>query len=122
CFEWLLRLGSAGAATFDESFFTAQPSENRTAVSAFEQREMATSLLRRTDLSAETYQAIAAFIGKLPFESPEKTDAEHEQELLEKAIQLKNGGQLSEALEIIEETLNKAPGNDTAKRIKVEIL
>ncbi len=120
CLEWLMRLGSSASLSFSKRFY--DDSEESIAPTSFERREIAASLLRRTELPAETYKQTVELIKKLPRTSPQKTDAEVEHELLEKSVRLKEDGQLSAALEIVEKVLSREPGNNEAKRLKIEIL
>ncbi len=120
CFEWLLRLGSEKAKSYNNNFHYSSSGKNNP--TAFERQEMAMALLRRADLSSDIHERIIGLLEELPEVSSQKTDAEHELEQLREALQLKEGGQLSLALENVERILKSEPGNRAAKKLKIEIL
>lgn len=121
CLEWLLRVDKENFKA-EKNFYTPASNTEKKKTAPFERREMATCFLRRHNVSKQFYPQVIDFLQQLPSTSPQKTDAEAEHELLDKAIQQKKEGQLSLALENVEKLLDNEPGNGAAKRLKVEIL
>lgn len=122
CFEWLLRLKSDEILSINRSYYTLGDDKKSYLPTPFERQEMAICLLRGHDLSEKTYRQLINFFQNQAGTLPQKTDAEVEHELLELAINQKEEGQLSVALENVEKILTKEPGNNAAKKLKVEIL
>ncbi len=120
--EWLIRVGSSNAVPIKKRFYTLCPLQESLQPTAFEKQEVIMTALRRSDIADKAHQNLIELLGELPAISSAKTDAEVEQELLEKAIYQKDQGQISAALDNIDKLLHNKPSNRFAKKLKVQIL
>lgn len=119
--DWMMRLG-VDTLQFDDSFFSVTEFEQAPAPDTADRQELILSLLRRPGMQANERQLLINLLLDLPAISETKTTMEHGHDLLEKAVALKKDGQLSAALECIEEVLESEPGNSDAKQLKIKIL
>lgn len=117
--DWLLRLGM-DAMEMEQPFFTPSAFEPTEEASPEDRYELILSLLRRPGTTSANRQKLTEILLELPTAST--APEEEEQDLLEKAVQLKLEGKLSAALECVEEILENDPGNLDAKQLKIKLL
>jgi GT2 family glycosyltransferase/Tfp pilus assembly protein PilF len=118
--EWLLRHG-VNALEQEQSFFTA-PGSKHAAPSISDRQELILTLLRRPGISSKERQKLTEILHQLPAITQQQSPEERDHDLLEKAVTLKLEGQLSGALECVEEVLQNEPSNPDAKQLKIELL
>lgn len=119
--DWLLRL-SLDTLDMPEAFY--RPSEFEPAIEAApaERQELIMSLLRRPGTGTDERRKLTELLLELPAIDEAPTPGAVQDGLLEKAMGLKRDGQLSAALECIEELLEEEPGNPEAKQLKIKLL
>lgn len=119
--EWLLRL-AGNVLEMEALFFTPSAFQESDEPTTADSQELVISLLRRPGITADQRRDWTDILLKLPAISETQTPAERDHDLLEEARHLKREGQLSAALEVIEEVLKNEPGNPEAKQLKIKIL
>lgn len=119
--DLLLRL-SMDTLELDERFFSPSDFEKGTEISAADRQELIFSMLRRSSVPAEKRQKLAKLLFESPKKQQTKTSTERLEEKLKRAVYLKHEGQLSAALEYVEEVLAEEPANNEAKKLKIKIL
>ena len=119
--DLLLRL-DMDALEVDEAFFSPSEFEEAATTSPADKQELILALLRRPGTPMNVRRRIANLLFELPTIKEAKTTAEKEYNLLEKAVNLKEEGQLSAALECVEKVLKNEPGNPEAKKLKIKLL
>lgn len=119
--DWLLRVGM-DTMEMEGSFFTPSEFEPTEQASPADRYELILSLLRRPGTTSAGRQKLTDILLELPPASASYAPEEEEPDLLEKAVQLKLEGKLSEALEYVEDVLQNDPGNLEAKQLKIKLL
>ena len=119
--DWMLRLG-VDTLQVDELFFDIPEFEQNAKPSPADCQELILSLLRRPGIAKGEQKKLMNLLLDLPAVTETKTAMERDQDLLDKAIALKKDGQLSAALDCIEDILESEPGNSEAKQLKIKIL
>jgi glycosyltransferase involved in cell wall biosynthesis len=119
--EWLIRLG-IDALEIDKAFFAPSAFKKHPKPSSVEQQELLMALLRRRGIASQERRKLTDMLRDLSIVLERQTPAERNHDLLEKAVRLKLKGQLTAALEYVEQALQHEPGNHEAKHLKIKLL
>lgn len=116
--ELAIRLGDASSLVNDEPWYRPSSFIHAPEPDAHQRRELLFSLMRRAGDSDRVRNSIVKELQGLSA----KSDQEYDNELLNEAVQMKQGGRFNSALELIEEVLEEKPDHSAARNLKIEIL
>lgn len=117
-FELALRLGDVSSITGNESWYTPSRFFEAPEPDFSLRQEMLFTLLRKAEHGGEMRSAIMDKLRELPT----KPRHSFENDLLNEALQMKEDGRFSSALELIEKVLQDTPAHPAAQNLKIEIL
>jgi glycosyltransferase involved in cell wall biosynthesis len=116
--ELAARLGDLSSIKSTKSWFTPSSIFEATEPDFSLRQELLLTLLRRADYGGQMRDAILETLQNIPAKSKKSYD----NDLLNKAVQVKQDGRFNSALELIEEVLENNPSHSGARNLKIEIL
>lgn len=122
CNELAARLGDISYSRSDNAWYESSHFEAAPEIDNPARQELLLTILRQSAKTRESRETIIENIRSLSISESQSKQWDFENELLQKAVKMKNNGRFNSALELIEQVLENHGDHGGARELKIEIL